>query len=172
MSSRGWPVGSARAQGGGRRPKPTALKVLAGTLRKDRANPREVQPRRKMPSCPRVLQGEARREWNRMGRRLLNAGLLTELDGSALLGYCLAYGRLLDAEEKLREYGSVVKAPGGRLGHSPYLAIANKALEQMRAFLVEFGMTPSSRSRVQGAGGAGGAAPGDADLDERFFGAG
>lgn len=31
---------------------------------------------------------------------------------------------------------------------SPFLAIANKAFEQMRAMLVEFGMTPSSRSRV------------------------
>ena len=31
---------------------------------------------------------------------------------------------------------------------SPYLAIANKAMEQMRAMLTEFGMSPSSRTRV------------------------
>jgi P27 family predicted phage terminase small subunit len=31
---------------------------------------------------------------------------------------------------------------------SPYLAILNKAIEQMRTFIVEFGMTPSSRARV------------------------
>jgi phage terminase small subunit len=31
---------------------------------------------------------------------------------------------------------------------SPFLAVANKALEQMRAFLNEFGMTPASRTRV------------------------
>lgn len=31
---------------------------------------------------------------------------------------------------------------------SPWLNIANAAMKQMRAFLIEFGMTPSSRSRV------------------------
>jgi phage terminase small subunit len=31
---------------------------------------------------------------------------------------------------------------------SPYLAVANKAMEQMRALLAEFGMSPSSRTRV------------------------
>ena len=31
---------------------------------------------------------------------------------------------------------------------NPYLSIANKAMDQMRRFLIEFGMTPSSRARV------------------------
>lgn len=162
-------MGRSRAPGGGRRPKPTALKVLSGTLRPDRANPREAEPRRRLPACPSVLQGEAQREWRRVARKLFDAGLLTEIDGPALMGYCLAYARLLDAEEKLREYGSVVKAPSGYLVHSPYLAIANRALEQMRSMLVEFGMTPSSRSRVLAAGGIHSPAPEASDIDERFF---
>ena len=32
---------------------------------------------------------------------------------------------------------------------SPYMQISNKKMEQMLKFLVEFGMTPSSRARVQ-----------------------
>ena len=32
---------------------------------------------------------------------------------------------------------------------SPYLKISNAALDRMRQFLVEFGMTPSSRSKVK-----------------------
>jgi P27 family predicted phage terminase small subunit len=32
---------------------------------------------------------------------------------------------------------------------SPYLTIADQALETMRKFLVEFGLTPSSRSRIR-----------------------
>ena len=148
------------------------LKVLAGNPGRRPLNPREPELRPRMPPCPDVLQGEARAEWHRMGRKLLQAGLLTEIDGPALMGYCLAFARLLDAEAKLREYGSVVKAPSGYLVHSPYLAIANKALEQMRAMIVEFGMTPSSRTRVQAAGGARSPGPADADLDERFFGTG
>ena len=31
----------------------------------------------------------------------------------------------------------------------PYLTIADQALESMRKFLVEFGLTPSSRSRIR-----------------------
>ncbi|MCK6460908.1 MAG: phage terminase small subunit P27 family [Planctomycetaceae bacterium] len=165
-------MGRSRAPGGGRKPKPTLLKVLAGNPGHRPLNQTEPEPRRRMPACPKVLDGASRREWHRMGRILFKAGLLTEIDGPALMGYCLAYARLLDAEEKVRQYGAVVKAPSGYLAHSPYLAIANKALEQMRAFLVEFGMTPSSRSRVHAAGGARGVAPGESDLDERFFGAG
>ena len=125
-----------------------------------------------MPACPEVLQGESRREWRRMAKKLFDAGLLTEIDGPALMGYCLAYGRLLDAETNLRQFGSVMKAPSGYLVHSPYLAIANRALEQMRAMLVEFGMTPSSRSRVQAAGGVRPPVPEGSDIDERFFGSG
>jgi phage terminase small subunit len=34
------------------------------------------------------------------------------------------------------------------LMQSPYLPIANKAIEQMKTMLLEFGMTPASRSRI------------------------
>ena len=52
------------------------------------------------------------------------------------------------AEAKLDEFGIVVKTPSGYLQQSPYLSIANKAMEQMTRLLVEFGMSPASRSRV------------------------
>ena len=32
---------------------------------------------------------------------------------------------------------------------SPYLTVADQAMESMRKFLVEFGLTPSSRSRIR-----------------------
>jgi phage terminase small subunit len=32
---------------------------------------------------------------------------------------------------------------------SPYLIVANRALEALRKFSVEFGLTPSSRSRIR-----------------------
>ncbi len=145
-------MGSARAPGGGRKPKPTALKVLAGNPGHRALNASEARPRVLMPKCPAVLQGEARSEWRRISRKLFAAGLLTELDGAALTAYCLAWGRLVDAEQKLREFGHVIKAPSGYLVPSPYLAIANKAQEQMVRILVEFGMTPASRSRIHVAG--------------------
>ena len=48
----------------------------------------------------------------------------------------------------LRNHGLLIKAPSGYPIVNPYLSIANKAMLQIRAFLTEFGMTPSSRSRI------------------------
>ena len=54
----------------------------------------------------------------------------------------------VDAEDALKKHGVLVKSPNGSPMPNPYLAIANKAMEQMRALLAEFGMSPSSRTRV------------------------
>jgi phage terminase small subunit len=35
---------------------------------------------------------------------------------------------------------------------NPYLVIANQAVKKVRALLAEFGMSPSSRSRIAAAG--------------------
>ena len=75
-------------------------------------------------------------------------GLLTEIDGQALATYCQTWARWREAEQKIKEYGMVIKGKGGYPVISPYVAVANPAMHQMRAFLMEFGMTPSSRSRV------------------------
>ncbi len=79
---------------------------------------------------------------------LLSLGLLTSIDRAALAAYCQAWGRWVEAEEALKKHGVVVRSPNGFPIQSPYLAIANKARDQMRSMLTEFGMSPSSRSRV------------------------
>lgn len=49
----------------------------------------------------------------------------------------------------LKSTGTVIKSKTtGAIYQNPYLAVANRAMKQMRDFLTEFGMTPSSRSRV------------------------
>jgi P27 family predicted phage terminase small subunit len=102
----------------------------------------------RLPACPPHLRGEARKEWRRIGRKLLACGLLTEIDGAALALYCQAWARWIEAEGNLVRYGTVIKAPSGYPIASPYLSIANTAMAQMTRLLVEFGMSPSSRSRV------------------------
>lgn len=105
-------------------------------------------PEVRLPACPAHLQGEARREWRRIGRKLLACGLMTEIDGAALALYCTSWARWVEAEGNLVRYGTVIKAPSGYPIISPYLSIANTAMAQMTRLLVEFGMSPSSRSRV------------------------
>jgi P27 family predicted phage terminase small subunit len=42
----------------------------------------------------------------------------------------------------------LIKTPNDLPMQSSYLSIANRCFDQLRAMLTEFGMTPSSRSRI------------------------
>ena len=132
----------------GRRPLPTVLKVLRGTDRPDRLPKAEAAPKRaRMPKPPAHVTGEALAEWKRISKRLHRLKLLTEIDGTALAAYCIEYARWEDACSMLFAHGTVGKV-GKIIMQSPYLAVANRASSEMRKWLVEFGMTPSARSRV------------------------
>jgi len=76
--------------------------------------------------------------------------LLSRADRSALAAYCTAYGRWVTAEAQVQKHGTIVKSPDkGFPMKSPYLTVADQSMETMRKFLVEFGLTPSSRSRIK-----------------------
>lgn len=101
-----------------------------------------------IPTCPRHLSKDAKSEWKRISQELLAVGLLTKVDRAALAAYCQAWARWCEAERNVQKYGHVVKSPSGYPIQNPYVGIANTALDQMRKFLIEFGMTPASRSRL------------------------
>ncbi len=132
----------------GRKPKPTALKVIQGTYRPDRANLSEPRPRPGIPPCPKFLQGEAREAYRKTAKKLARIGLLTELDGMALSMLCQSWAEYLEASDQVRKTGMLVKSPTGFPVFNPYLVIANQAVKKVRALLAEFGMSPSSRSRI------------------------
>jgi len=135
----------------GRKPIPTKLKLLKGNpgkraLPEDEATPAAVDG---LPSPPPHLPDEAQREWYRTGAKLAALGLLTDIDLTAFAAYCCCWARWVQAEDALRTTGPIVKAPqSGVPIQNPYLAIANRAIDQMTKMLVEFGMTPSSRVRA------------------------
>ena len=131
----------------GRKPVPTALKVLRGNPGCRPLNLNEPKPAG-IPTCPEHLDEVAKAEWQRISGELINCGLLTSVDRAALAAYCAAYGRWVDAETNIQKYGTVIKAKNGNAIQNPYVGIANRALDTMRKFLIEFGMTPSSRSRI------------------------
>jgi len=60
-------------------------------------------------------------------------GLISDLDRAAFAAYCQAWGRWVEAEEALKTYGLMLKSPSGFPVQSPYLAVADRALEQMRS---------------------------------------
>ena len=133
----------------GRRPKPTALRELQGNPGKRRLNMNEPRPTG-IPKCPPHLDKVARAEWKRVAADLSKIGLLTSVDRAALAAYCSAWSRWITAEESIGRFGLVIKSPkSGFPIANPYVGIANTALDLMRKFLIEFGMTPASRSRIQ-----------------------
>ena len=92
----------------GRKPKPTALKMLEGNPGGRPLNTKEPKPEKKAPRCPSWLEDEAKKEWKRMAKVLEQMGLLTEMDMAAFAGYCQAYARWKEAEEFLEDCMAVV----------------------------------------------------------------
>jgi P27 family predicted phage terminase small subunit len=90
----------------------------------------------------------AAQHWPVVARQLDDAGVLTSMDAAALALYCEALGRWQDANGLIAKTGLVVPGLKGILTQNPVAHIANAAFDQMRKMLIEFGMTPSSRSRV------------------------
>lgn len=137
-------------------PKPTKLKQLEGNPSRRLLNENEPDPIPIIPTCPKFIKGAARREWTRIVPELYQLGLLTKIDRTALAGYCQCYGRWYEAEEQINELGRLskdklkflYKTTNENLVMNPLLSVANKAMEQMHKFLIEFGMTPASRSRI------------------------
>lgn len=151
----------------GRPRKPDELKILEGDRNKKRINRNRPKPKLNIPSCPQHLSAVARVEWYRVVKELDALGMMTNLDRAVLASYCEAYGRWVEAERELKSKGSLIFKTGDttkttkkkngsietvkKSGYpiiSPYLSIANKAMEQMCKYAVEFGMTPVARSRI------------------------
>jgi P27 family predicted phage terminase small subunit len=122
-------------------------------VRRRQTDPPQEKGRR-LPRCPPHLNSAAAAEWRRIAKALQRAGVFTTFDRAALAAYCQAWGRWVEAEERLRETPALVKTPSGYIQQSPWLTIANKQLELMGRYMVELGITPASRSRVM-AGTAG-----------------
>jgi P27 family predicted phage terminase small subunit len=132
----------------GRKPLPTNLKLVRGNPGKRKTNPKEPKPKSGTPACAAHLNATARGEWKRVSKELRTLGLLTNIDRSALAAYCQTYARWSEAEKGIKETGLVIETKDGNVIQNPLVGIANTALKLMHKFLVEFGMTPSSRSRI------------------------
>jgi phage terminase small subunit len=62
-----------------------------------------VRPDVAIPEAPAHLGEEARAEWDRITGHLQALGLIAEIDRAALTGYCVAWGRHVEAELRIAE---------------------------------------------------------------------
>ena len=140
----------------GRKPKPTALRLVTGNPGKRKLPKNEPVLALAEPTPPPFLCDDAKVEWGRVCSVLYAAGLMTELDRAALAAYCAAYGRWAQAERALAKmaekdtvnHALMMKTAGGNAIQNPLVGIANKAKSDMVRYAAEFGMTPSARARA------------------------
>jgi P27 family predicted phage terminase small subunit len=132
----------------GRKPKPTALRLLEGNPGKRPINTNEPIPPKGGLKCPEWLLPEAKKEWKRLAAPLEAMGVLTLADLTAFAGYCQAYARWREAEEFITQHGSIFKTPSGYVQQVPQVSIAQQNLKIMQSFCSNFGLTPDARSRL------------------------
>jgi P27 family predicted phage terminase small subunit len=151
----------------GRKPKPTGIKELEGNPGKRALNKKEPKPASAIPVCPKHLEGEARKEWKRVTELLHSLKIISHVDRAALAIYCTAYADYVKACKKLKKEGEVIVTEKGNLVQNPWMQIKKRSMDQVQKFCAEFGMTPSSRSRVK----ADGSDP-EEELEKMLFGSG
>ena len=132
--------------------KPTDLKLVSGTQRKDRANPKEPKPEKVAPVCPAHLSDEEKVYWGRICVELELMGVLTRADGMALEALVHLYVRrnklirMLDQEHEFYQ----VKGTNGEMlwKKHPASDVLKEVTTELRLTRAEFGLSPASRTKV------------------------
>lgn len=131
----------------------------------------DFNPEVEIPSAPKWIWPEARKEWRRIGAELERYGLISKLDRAALVLYCQAWARLVWAETMLSRAmntaeakrieaealgeewkggdGIMVPSPNGSLVYSHHWVVQRRAAQEVHWYLQSFGLSPSSRGRVK-----------------------
>ena len=138
----------------GRPPKPLQEKILSGSrVRDDRdsdAQEANAAVELGMPPCPRWVKGEAKKHWDTLGPILVQAGLISVVDGDVFSMHCDNVARYAEVVEKLDNIEDwLATTPNGFQVQAGYVQIRNKLQEQVMKTAAEFGLSPKARSSVK-----------------------
>ena len=129
-------------------PTPTSILAFEGKRSHHAINTREPKPLAVRPKCPTYLDEAGQKEWKRLMPILVRMKVVTEADGIALANLCQAYSTMTKAQEQLNKAGILYKTKSGYVQQSPLLGIVNSQIDIINRLCREFGLTPSSRSRI------------------------
>lgn len=132
----------------GRRPKPTALKILQGTQR----GPAKREPSAPIgvPVMPERLKVDAVAvvKWQELAGILTSMGVLTTGDGEALATLCEVHSAEQSCLLELRAGGAVMRTDLGGVKPNPAGSLYRSLVAMKASLLSEFGLTPSSRTKL------------------------
>jgi P27 family predicted phage terminase small subunit len=138
----------------GAKPKPTDQKKLAKTLRKDRSYADEMvfDTLTDKPKAPDFLGDYGRAEWDRVVTQLYSRGILSETDLTLVQAYCYEMEQYYDDRDIVKTEGKYLeqtnKAGEKYKSAHPAVNSGNKHLANALRLATEFGLTPSSRTRI------------------------
>jgi P27 family predicted phage terminase small subunit len=137
----------------GRPAVPTQLKILRGNPGKRKIKTGEPTPPESGVEMPEYLGPVARARWAVMLPLLQGVRVMTRADVEALARYCDTYEWWLATRAKLRADGDtypILNDAGDikYIAQRPEVAIAHKLAAQLHALEADFGLTPSSRTKL------------------------
>jgi P27 family predicted phage terminase small subunit len=123
------------------------LREIQGNPGKRPINKREPQPGELGEPSPDLCE-VARAKWAELARLEVWGLVATAADAELLAEYCRLHARKAHAEAQLEAEGSIVISPKGYQMQSPWLQIINRCRTDMLKIALEFGGSPSSRTRL------------------------
>ena len=132
----------------GRKPTPRNLRLITGDTRPSRMNADEPEVPVSAPDPPDYLDDNEAEKFRELAHKLAKMRVMTEADIDALAICARAHIEANLAHESVKAMGLMVKTKAGNPIQNPYLAIRNAAEKKALGILTEFGLTPSSRTRV------------------------
>lgn len=130
----------------GRPRTPTEDLELRGTLRADKNGDRSLEPKfAGEPIKPRGISGDADAHWERIVPELVRRGVAKEVNTPLLELLCFWWKRLKRIESQIDQ----IEESGAE---APYklVMMAATASKQWSSLATECGLTPASKSRIQG----------------------
>ena len=133
----------------GRKPKPTAMKQLAGNPGKRRLNHNEPRPEPEAPDQPEHLNDEASDTWGWLCKTLGDLRLLANSDVAIMTLYCESWAEYIKVRKDVEEYGFIMVSPKtGNPFVNPLVNIEASLRKQLHQCLSELGLSPTSRARL------------------------
>jgi P27 family predicted phage terminase small subunit len=137
-------------RGGGKKMDPPALRVLKSKDGKHDASWRKIEAappfQRYCPAKPDDLSPEASRHWDEITPELIRADLLTAHNVGGLVILCETWARWKIAQRQLAESDWELVTLNGH--KNPLATILVETGNQYRSFATEFGLTPSSETKL------------------------
>lgn len=141
-------MAGAKGRSGGQNRLPDKLKLLKGTLKQSRINPKAPAPSVKLADPPQWLTQRGLDIYLRLGRALLTLRVIGSCDADALALAAHACDEFLQADEQVKRDGLTLTR-GTTTYKNPAVVIRESAWKRYRDALRSFGMDPQSRDSVR-----------------------